>query len=306
MKTFINLLLIVFVFNVSNAQKKKLSLNLKTGETYMQVSNAKMTMTQDIEGQEYKSALVLNGKMSYKVISIDKDIYNMSVQFESLSMKMDLPTGIIEFSSEKVDEQDIFSQILAKLIKNSFEIKMSKYGKVEEVSKIESIFESLFEDFDYIPENQIIQLKKQINDSYGAEALKGSIEMTTAIFPNKRVKQGETWTVKTNLKSVGSSLITSIYTLDSFNKNYITISGNSIIEDTNDKTFTEINDMSMRNEMNGKMVSTIKIDNETGWIIEAKISQEMNGNIIFKQSSNFPDGMTFPMTMKNEMVYTNK
>ncbi|PIQ28415.1 MAG: hypothetical protein COW63_14850, partial [Bacteroidetes bacterium CG18_big_fil_WC_8_21_14_2_50_41_14] len=91
-------------------------------------------------------------------------------------MIMELPQGKMEFSSEKNDEQDIFSTLLSKMIGNTFNVKMAKNGKILEVKNIESRIESLFEDFTHIPENQLAQLKAQMTKAYGAEAFKGNIE----------------------------------------------------------------------------------------------------------------------------------
>ncbi len=93
------------------------------------------------------------------------------------------------------------------MIGNSFNVKMAKNGKILEVHNIESMIESLFEGFSYIPDNQLLKYKAQLNKAYGAEAYKGNIEMVTAIFPDNSVNKGDKWKIKTNLESGFSGLI---------------------------------------------------------------------------------------------------
>jgi hypothetical protein len=54
------------------------------------------------------------------------------------------------------------------------------------------------------------------------------------------------------------------------------------------------------------MKSEIVLDKATGWVIEAKINQEMQGKVYIKKNEKLPDGLTIPMVMKNSMLYKNQ
>ena len=53
------------------------------------------------------------------------------------------------------------------------------------------------------------------------------------------------------------------------------------------------------------MDSEIKVDKNTGWIIEAIINQSITGDAYIKENPQLPNGMKIPMTMINEMVITD-
>jgi hypothetical protein len=57
----------------------------------------------------------------------------------------------------------------------------------------------------------------------------------------------------------------------------------------------------------GSMLSEIKVDKNTGWIIEAKLNQEMKGESQFNENTQKADGMNIPLTMTilNNMIITN-
>jgi len=61
-----------------------------------------------------------------------------------------------------------------------------------------------------------------------------------------------------------------------------------------------LNRMPMKYDMAGTMTSDIKIDKETGWVLNAKVNQSINGTVYVKGTSQ----MTIPMTMNNEMIYS--
>jgi len=306
MRKIINLLLLTIALTSCQVQKTVLTLNLEKGTEYRQVTNSKATIIQDIYGQKINMVMTIKGEMSYTVVSVNPSDYDLEVKYESLSMTMELPLGKMEFSSEKNDEQDIFSTLLSKMIGTTFNVKMAKNGKILEVKNIDSRFESLFEDFSHIPEDQLAQYKAQITKAYGAEAFKGSIEMVTAIFPDSPVNKGDKWKIKTNLESGMAALMTTEYEFTDLGSDYAMIRGNSVIETEDKDAYIESNGIPMKYDLTGSMISEIKVDKETGWIIEANINQEIKGDAYIKENPQMPNGMKIPMIMKNEMTITKE
>lgn len=76
---------------------------------------------------------------------------------------MSLPNGIMEFSSEKNDEKDIFSTILGVMKNKPFLVKMTKAGKVNEVKNIESVFSNIYDKFPQLTDIQKTANSKSIN-----------------------------------------------------------------------------------------------------------------------------------------------
>lgn len=293
------------VVSFCQAQKINMTLNLEKGKEYKQVTNSKATVIQDLNGQKMNMVMGIRGGMLYKVVSVNATDYDLEVKYESLSMSMELPQGKMEFRSDKNDVKDIFSTLLFRMIGNPFNVKMAKNGKILEVHNVDTMIESLFKDYSNIPESQLAQVKAQLSKAYGAEALKGNIEMVTAILPDNPVKMGDKWTIKTNLESGMTARMTTNYEFSELTSDYVLIKGNSIIETADKDAYIETNGMPLKYDMNGTMISVIKVDKVTGWIIEANINQEIKGDAYIKENPQMPDGMKIPMTIINEMVITN-
>lgn len=306
MRKFLNLILISIILTSCQAQNTELKLKLEKGKEYKQLMSSKSTITQDINGQKVNMDITIKGGMSYLVKIVNEKDYEMEVKYESLSMSMQFPQGTMTFSSENNDEKDILSMMLAAIKNKPFQIKMTRSGQITEVKNIDLLLESACSTFSDIPENQMAQIKAQLTKAYGEDAFKGNLEMVTAIYPEKPVAKEESWVIKTKLESGMSADITSTYKYTENNSDYYLIIGDSKIQTADKDAYIELNGMPVKYDMIGNMTSEIKVDKTSGWIIEAKIKQDIRGNVSIKENAQMPAGMKIPMIMKNDMIFTNK
>lgn len=305
MKTIFTLILTVFVLTSCQTQNSDLSLKLEKGKEYKQITNSKATIIQEVNGQKMNMVMTIKGTMTFLVKDITENGYNMDAKFEELSMSMQMPQGLMEFSSEKNDANDIFSTILGAMKDKAFGITMSKTGKITDVKNVEALWSTAINTFDQLPEMQKEQIKAQIMKAYGGEALKGNIEMVTAIYPDSPVNRGDKWTINTKLESGMSANMTTDYEFAELTSEYALIKGKSTIVTADKDAYIESNGMPMKYDLTGSMDSEIKVDKNTGWIIEATINQKIEGDTYIKENPQLPNGMKIPMTMINDMVITN-
>ncbi len=305
MKAILTLFFVTLIFSVCQSQSSELSLKLVNGNVYRQITNSKVTISQEVNGQTMDMVMKINGTMTFHVKAIDENGFHMDTKFEKLSMSMQMPQATMEFDSEKKDENDVFSNILGAVIDKTFEVTMTKTGKVTEVKNVEALWETAIDQFDQLSDMQREQIKAQIMQAYGAAALKGSIEMVTAIYPDQPVSIGEKWAINTKLESGMSAIMNTDYELVDLAADYTLIRGNSTIKTADKDAYVEANGMPMKYDLAGSMKSEIKVDKNTGWIMEANINQEINGDAYIKENPQIPDGMKIPMAMTTEMVVTN-
>ena len=306
MRTVFILLLVSIIISCKE-QRADLSLRLETGKEYRQNMNMKSTAVQEVEGQTINMEISTKAVMTYLVKSIDERGYVIDVKYGSLAMDMQTPYGPFVASSEDNESGNIFSAVLGAMKNKPFEVVMAKTGKVLEVNNIENLIDSAISQFDYmqISEEQKQQVKTQLMKAYGAEAFRGSTEMVTAIFPDNLVNKGDKWNVKTNMESGMSVKITTDYELFDQTSDYFIIKGNSTIKTEDKDAYIESNGMPTKYDLKGSMQSEIKVDKKTGWIIEAKINQEMYGDAYIKENPQMPNEMKFPMYINNVVMITN-
>ena len=295
---------ITFLLSISClAQKEKVELNLTKGQTYVQRMVIDMTIGQTVAEQQMDIKMTMNAKITYRVINVMDSVYDLEVKYENLSMKMGMPTGEMNFDSEKKDANDMMSTMLSSMKNNPFNLKMTKSGHVIEVKNIENLFN--FDKFPQLTQDQKEQFKTQLSESYGEKTFKSNMESSMAIFPKGKVGKGDKWTVNGKLESGMSADIVTVYELKEIMPDYFVISGQSSIN-TLSKEYIQKSGMDMRYDLKGTMTAEIKIDKNTGWIIESKMNQGISGIMEIKDNERMPGGMKIPMKLDNKITVTDK
>ena len=289
-----------------NCQTTDLSLHLKAGASYSHTSTSSSAIIETINGQKQTIEMAISGNMVYLVKDITGDNYNMEVQYKTLSMEMGMPNGKKKFSSEIKDSADVLSAILGGLKNKTFYITMSRTGKIEAVSGIDSLISNMLLQVPNLTVVQKEQVRDQLMKSYGEKAFRGNIEMVTAIFPDKPVATGSVWIINTQLKSGMEATMKTTYQFKGASGSTYLIHGDSKIETTDKDAYTSINGMPVKYNLTGSMVSDIKIDKETGWLIEYATNQQIAGSCEIKDNEKLPGGITFPMTITTSLLMTGK
>ncbi|MDR6940478.1 DUF6263 family protein [Mucilaginibacter pocheonensis] len=306
MKHLFNLFILLIIGVTCQAQKLKLALHLTKDNTYNMITNATSTIKQTINGQVNNIELNITGNTSFKVLNADDSLYYMEVNYKSLSMKMQLPNGPVNINSQKNDPSDIMSSILGALVNKPFTAIFTKSGKIKSVENIENMISSVLDGFPQVQGPQKDQIKAQFIQSFGAKAIKGSIELATAVFPETPVSKNDKWTINTTLESAMTAKVTTVYQLTDITPTSFIIHGDANIATNANDDFKRVNDMPMKYNMTGTMTADIIADKITGWISESKTKQTISGTVEIKDNPKIPGGVTFPMSVINASVTTDK
>lgn len=303
MKKILFVLIIIALTANCQAEKNTLELNLVKGDVYTQGSMSNIKMDLSMMGQNIAIDMSMGGHMSFKVLDIKDNIYDLEVRYDSISMKMNLMDKLMEFSSEKMsDMNDMMSKMMSTMKNKNFNMKMSKKGKIIEVTNMDSIYSDFYK-MSQLSEEQKIQMKAQVEKGFGEESLKSNMGLSCEIFPDKPVEVGDKWTIKGKMVSTITADVITTYELKEVAKDYYLISSSSLL--LSDSTATmEMNNMKMKINLSGSISSDLKVRKRTGWIItstgkqdidaDAKIDGNMNGQI--------PEGMSMKIKMSGNII----
>lgn len=297
---------VLAIISVSSyAQKVKPALKLIKGNTYYLATTAHSVVKQTINGQVNNIDMIIDGKMSFKVLNADDSLYYMEVNYTKVGMKMQLPTGNVAFDSDNKDTTNIMARIMAGLTNKPFTASLTKSGRIKSIENAENMITSMIDGFKEVPVAQKEQLKGQLSQSFGSAALKSNLEMAMSVLPETAVTKNDKWTIKNNLEGAMSAKIVSVYQLIDITPQSYVIHGNATLETDSTAPEKTINNMPMKYNMKGVMVSDVIVDKATGWISSSKIKQNIDGTVEIKDNPKVPGGLTFPMSVVSETSSTD-
>ena len=305
MKHFVYTLLFCAAISYCSAQTFKPALNLANGATYYLNSTANSAITQTIAGQEMKINVGLAFSMAFKVTGTIDSVYSMEVSYRSLNMTMDAAGNAITLDSKKNDPQDLPSVMVATIMNKPFNIEMTKSGRVKSVSNLDKIF-AAFDTFTQMDAAKRDQVKVMLTQSFGPNAFKGNIEVGTAIFPAAPVAKEGKWVVNTTLESPVKAIVSINYQLVDVAAGLYIIHGNGTITSDKNAAPADVNGMPVKYNLNGSLVSDIRVDKATGWISEMKLKQILMGDMQILDNPQVPGGMTVPLSFNTDAVTTSK
>jgi hypothetical protein len=306
MKKTLTFALSLMISIVAYAQKATISLNLQLDSSYYMITKAKMHMIQNISGQTQDINITISGKMSFKVKTIKDTVYMMEARYEKLRMQMESAAVNMDMNSDAGDKQNPLSILIHNMTRNSFKVNLSKKGRVLSVEDFDKLISGMFDGIPQISEAQKEQFKNQMIQSFGPTAMKGSLEITTAFFPNNPIAKSDQWTINTSLESAISAKIKTVYTLQNTDEKTYTIHGDGVITSLPVDDYKMVNGLPMKYIINGTSTNELKVDKATGWVLEAKINQSINGDVQIKDNPKVPGGMTIPMTLTTDQIITDK
>jgi hypothetical protein len=271
------LLLLLFVSAPTLfAQKSMIQLQLKKGKTYCHALDSHSEVFQKTNGKTTKTNMHISARITYKVKSIKKGVYNLETQYTKMNISMVQGDGNeLSYQSDKPSE-DILSNFFYQMCKTPFYITMNSFGEILSVKGIDRVVENGVKGLDLSAE-QIAKIKDKLNESYGEKAFKGNFEIITLIYPKIGVAMNESWFTETAIYSeqIQAKLKTN-YRLLEVNADYLKVQGESeMISDEQTESL----------KLLGSGDINLSLDKNTGWIHSAKVDQVLRiGN---KEDANY-------------------
>nr|WP_068891757.1 DUF6263 family protein [Pedobacter panaciterrae] len=301
MKKSLLLLFAASVLLACNSEPARILIKLTKGQSYIQHIVTKMSVSQKIMEKETTSLSISDMVNKCEVIDVSDSIYTLKVTYQSMSTK------ILVNGDSSATVKNPMSSILKELKGKSYQVKMSNSGRIVETIGADSIFKDLIAKMPSLPEELKAALVKQMSDSYGDKALKENAALGMNFYPQKSVKEGDTWNVR---REGGDNLmapkIDAAYKLDKITLSEYIISGKStMVVGSNGKNGVMNIVIPMQYDLSGTMNSNYKIDKKTGMIKESKINQEMKGNITINSGALAKSDSKIAMSITGEIILTN-
>jgi hypothetical protein len=299
-------MLILTVLTSCASKEIGLNFNVKKGDNYKVTEKVFQKISMKIEGKEIQTNQNSEITFTYKIIDKDKEeISTINATYDSIIATASGGGESFQYDSTKNnnDKNDPLSNAYSGFIGKSFTFKVDKSGKVLSLEGIDKIIEEVVGKLSVSDEKVKNQVKDEINSVFGDEAVKGFISSVTGTYPNKKLKQGESWET-VEIANVGIPISAKVkYTLKEGKEENYFVDAASTIEAKNDTPIDFQGEKATFN-FNGDESGTLKYSKDSGIIENANFSIFLSGNLKFQKSKTFPKEITVPAEVYSNIKLT--
>ncbi len=296
-KLFILSIASLFLLGSSMQAASNLKLNLEKGKEYKIKSSSLQTMTMTMNGTQINTDVNSVNVIKYLPEKLDADYMLVRVSFDSIVSNVNNPYKTIKTNSNKPgnpkNPDDLMSNVMATLVKNPLEVKLSYAGKVLEIINLNAVSDSIFKQLDSLPEASKTQMKPAVEMAVNSDILKMMIESPINYLLDKPVNTGDKWESNYTIKPNGMELLIGInYKCKNIANNQADLSGDITIESAENGVMN-MNGMQIPFDLRGLGTTDMTIDLATGWLIKGKSKQKMQGSMTF-------NGNPMPMEIESK------
>lgn len=301
-------LIICCILSLCGCIKKSvsISLKLKKGDSYKIEMDRREKVTQKIKDSSLE--VETKSKISYlcNVTNVDSNKNaDIKVTFDAIDIKDNVLGGQTPVAKQKEtpENPDTMAKVYSAFLGKSFSVKIGEYGKVKQIIGMDEIVKSIFEELNIKEEKEKEDIKKIIKEKFGEEALTKRIEEVTSVYPNKKVKVGESWDKKVDLSNQIPVEAENKYTLKESEDKTSEITVEAKIKNKEDGEPVIIDKIKITyEEIKGTEKGVINLNEETGFIKHTELEREFSGKMkLYSEDPNL-GSQTFPIEVKGKTV----
>lgn len=267
-----------------------LQYNLKAGEVYTIKQNATQVITQNLEGAAHVITNNIDGILEFKVIGETNGNYNIDLTFKDLNLELisSIQGTMMEVHAKDVVEGDAQSKVFHSLLEHPVHMVLAKTGDILEVQGGEELVEKMTESSELQDDFSKNMMKKSLESEFGSQALANSYKQMTFIYPEKKVKAGDSW----KNAYQGKMQTENTWTLDSLTNERAVITGRSnVVMDIKEPATTMM--------LTGTQETSITTNLSSGFVQSMKVEGTSEGTSQITQMGN----QKIPTTIKSTVSY---
>jgi hypothetical protein len=155
-----------------------------------------------------------------------------------------------------------------------------------------------------LPENQETEeLKKQIKQNFGEEAVKESLEKLTFLYPDKPVRIGESWSKTAAVTQGFPMTMTTTWTLKERRNDAWIIDMRSIVEPNKEAPPLKLGPLTLGYSLSGSQKGSFSIDSRTGLNASGTILQDFRGTVRMSMEGLDTGPLSWPITIESRTTY---
>jgi hypothetical protein len=283
----------------------QLQLKLAKGKTYYQKTTVDQHITQTIMNQPQVVDITFGMGAKLDVLDVDAT-GNAQIRYTYIwcMSKQTGPMGTVSYDSAQQATPPAGMEALATFLNQSYTVKLSPKGRVLEVEGVEQMKAAVLKKMP--PGAEAGPMGNIVGTFIEKQGIKEMTEGLTALFPDKPVEPGQSWSEKRVL-TVGFGRIEEIkWTLQKQAAGVVTIGQTAMIRSNPEAPPMDVQGMKLKIDVSGNEEATIQIVEATGLIQTVQGHQQLKGEIKMGDSAQGQQPMmtipvVFDTTSKTEM-----
>ena len=267
-----------------------LQYHLKAGEIYTIKQNATQVITQSLDGALHVITNNIDGILEFKVIGETKGNYNIDLTFKDLNLEMtsSIQGKMMDVRAKDVVEGDVQSNVFHSLLEHPVHLVLAKTGDILEVNGGEELVDKMTASSGLEDDFSKNMMKKSLESEFGSQALADSYKQMTFIYPENKVKVGDTW--KNTYQ--GKMQTENTWTLESLTSEHAAITGKADV-------IMDIKEPSSTMMLTGTQQTTITTDISSGFVQNVKVEGVSEGTSQITQMGD----QEIPTMIKSTITY---
>jgi len=216
----------------------------------------------------------LHGNFSFEVISDDGTIKTLKGEYRRfrlymkiMDLEMDIDTDKpVAATSENESMEGIMQRLFSKIKGSSFTMKVDEKGNIQSVTGFDQIINSIIGSAG-LNEEMALQMRASLKDQFSEQELKNQLAPVFVIFPDRVIKQGDSWERKYGITGKVPADFTTTYTVTQIDGDHVTLDAKSVIRPTGEEM-----------QVKGKQTGNLLVNSKTGFVVNAAFQQEMETN----------------------------
>ena len=152
---------------------------------------------------------------------------------------------------------------------------------------------------------QMPQMREIMKKQFGDEALSSMMEQSMAIYPDKPVAIGDSWSRNIDLSQTFPMSIDVTWTLKEVTDDTVLLDVDSTVSSPEDPADTSMGVIPFNVQLEGTQVGTVTLNRESGWIRKGETTQDVNGTMSPSPQAGLPpemQGVSWPIIIKSEIT----
>lgn len=288
---FKGILLFTALFSHVVSAQNILEYHLKVGDSMTIIQKATQDIIQELDGTKHEMKNIIESDYTFIVSQKTDSTYIINFNFDRFKM---VTTSNLYGEVNRIDtkssisKDDIQAQVFSGMIGAKLKMELLKNGKIKSVSGTEKMISKMIDKAGISDELTKQVMMESMKKEFGNKSLAQSFEQMTFIYPNKKVKMGDTWV--NHYK--GTLNAKNIWKLDAITEKTLELSADSDVTMS-----TKEDNLSMT--LTGKQQTKLTASKTSGFIKDMVVKQTAKGISVMSQMED----MNIPTTITSTTTY---